>query len=56
MAVIASLSVKMPVWRLRFIRVLIPIIAPFIRSEAAADRIISPLAAWVGRGLVVTVK
>lgn len=55
MAVVASLTVKMPRMRLRMARVAIFALAPFVRSEATGQRIGDALFAWVQRGLRVSV-
>ena len=50
---IATLTVKMPRWRIRLSRVGLAVIAPFVRKQATADRIGAAVVAWIGRGLVV---
>ena len=54
MAVLATLTVKMPRMRLRMARVAIFTLAPFVRSEALGQRIGDAVIAWVQRGIRVT--
>lgn len=52
---IEAITVKMPRFRIAVARVVIHIVAPFVRSEATGRRIGDALMAWVQRGLVVSV-
>jgi hypothetical protein len=56
MNVIARLTIKMPTWRVRAVRLAILVLAPFVRSEAAGQYIGNAMFAWVRRGFVVSVE
>jgi len=53
MTVICNLTVKMPFWRIRAMRLAIFIIAPFVRDNRTGEKIVDVMSAWVGRGLRV---
>jgi hypothetical protein len=53
MAEIATLTVKMPRFRIAVMRYTLMALSPFIRSETTGQRIGDALFAWVGRGLHV---
>lgn len=51
--VTVNLKARVPKWRLWLVRLIIPAIAPFIRSDASLDRISGAIAKFVGRGVRV---
>lgn len=51
--VVSHLSVRMPKWRLRMMRVVLFMLAPFIRNREAGARVVDALSKWVCRGLKV---
>lgn len=46
-----KLSAKMPFWRMRACLVAAYLLNPFVRSEAAGERIGAAMLAWVQRGV-----
>jgi hypothetical protein len=48
-----NLKVRVPKWRIWIMRLIIPVIAPFIRGDDGLERISSAMAKFVGRGMRV---
>jgi len=53
MTVMCKLTVKTPKWRLLVMRLVVCIIAPFVRSEAMGEKVGNALVGWVANGFRV---
>ncbi|WP_160148001.1 hypothetical protein [Cereibacter sphaeroides] len=47
----ATVTLKMPKWRVRVFIAAAWLLAPFIRSEAMGERIVAAMGEWVLRGV-----